>query len=249
MYLLFRRDSCQGSSKQGLGAGSSRRCVRALISTLLQLLDALGMNLVQISRSSEFHPTSFGESGEEGRKRAAEKVNLLQARLEARKGRDRRGIRWRKMSHHEALIRKAIEIADAAKSKGNHPFGALLANAQGDVLLTAENTVVTGRCPTHHAEMNLVNDAWTKLSEQEIRSSTLYTSCEPCPMCTGAIFWSGIRKVVFSLSAVRLGEIANDGFCGPCTTLFDRATEKTEVVGPILEQEGEAAHIGFWSSH
>lgn len=147
---------------------------------------------------------------------------------------------------HEELIRKAIDVAKSAKSNGNHPFGALLVSSTGEILLTAENTVHTGRNPTHHAETNLVNAAWAQLSADMIKDSTLYTSCEPCPMCTGAIFWSGIRRVVYSLSAVRLGEIANDTFCGPCTQLFDRAGERTEVVGPILESEGEAIHLGFW---
>jgi len=155
------------------------------------------------------------------------------------------------MDQHEEWIRKAITVADAAKEHGNHPFGALLVGKDGNLLLSAENTVITGHNATHHAEMNLVNLAWQSLPEADIKGSTLYTSCEPCPMCTGAIFWSGIRRVVFSLSALRLGEIANDSFCGPCTTLFDRAGEqvRTEVIGPVLEPEGEAAHIGFWTQH
>lgn len=151
---------------------------------------------------------------------------------------------------HDILIRKAIEVAKSAMDHGNHPFGALLVNKAGDILLTAENTVCTGKNPSQHAEMNLVNAAWASLSADDIKSSILYTSCEPCPMCTGAIFWSGIRTVVFSLSANRLGEIANDSFCGPCTVLFDRAGPEacTEVIGPILEKEGEADHLGFWTN-
>lgn len=65
-------------------------------------------------------------------------------------------------------------------------------------------------------------------------------------MCTGAIFWSGIRTVVFSVPAVRLGEIAGDKFCQSCCDLFDRADDKTEVIGPILPLEGETVHIDFW---
>eukprot|EP01039_Chlorochromonas_danica_P011136 gene11135-12415_t len=151
---------------------------------------------------------------------------------------------------HDTFIRQSIELARNAKNRGDHPFGALLVSPQGVVLLTAENTVVTQGNPTHHAELNLIQKAWSsgQLTAEEIHSATLYTSCEPCPMCTGAIFWSGVRTVVYSLSATRLGEIANDEFCGPCTNLFDRARETvpTKVIGPILEKEGEELHLGFW---
>lgn len=152
------------------------------------------------------------------------------------------------MSEHHEYIRQAIRLASDARRHGNHPFGALLV-ADGKVVLTAENTVSTGSNPTHHAETNLVNKACQEIDKETIQKSTLYTSCEPCPMCTGAIFWCGIRKVVFSVQATTLGAIANDSFCGPCNILFDRAGEaqRTEVVGPILEEEGVVDHNDFWA--
>jgi tRNA(Arg) A34 adenosine deaminase TadA len=80
-----------------------------------------------------------------------------------------------------------------------------------------------------------------------IGRSTLYTSTEPCPMCTGAIFWSGIRRVAFSVSAIDLGALAGDKFCGSCRPLFDRAEQRTAVIGPVLAEEGREVHLGFWS--
>lgn len=149
---------------------------------------------------------------------------------------------------HEQHIVAAIELAAKARANGNHPFGALLVH-NGNVILTAQNTVSTKNNPTHHAEMRLVDNAWNSgISADVIKESTLYTSCEPCPMCTGAIFWSGIRRVVYSLPALRLGEIANDKFCGPCTDLFDKADDKTEVIGPILPEQGESVHSSFWTA-
>lgn len=149
------------------------------------------------------------------------------------------------MTEHDDFIRQTIGLADKSVSNGNHPFGALLVH-NGEVILLSENTVVTQNNPTHHAEMNLVNAAWKALTPEVIKASTLYTSCEPCPMCTGAIFWSGIRRVVFSCPATVLGEIANDKFCKSCRDLFERADDKTEVIGPILEEEGVRAHRDFW---
>ena len=150
------------------------------------------------------------------------------------------------MSDHARYIRRAIDLARQARERGNHPFGALLV-ADDQIVLEAENTVVSQGNPTHHAEMNLVQSAWRTLPAELIRRSTLYTSTEPCPMCTGAIFWSGIRRVVFSLPAHDLGEMSDDKFCGPCQVLFDRADTRTEVIGPMLAEAGRQVHLGFWT--
>jgi tRNA(Arg) A34 adenosine deaminase TadA len=147
----------------------------------------------------------------------------------------------------ETFIRHAIQLAQQSKQNGNHPFGALLV-LDNVIILEAENTVITGNNPTEHAEMNLVNLAWKQFTKEQIERCILYTSCEPCPMCTGAIFWSGIRKIVFALRAVTLGNLANDKFCCPCSTLLDRADTKTEIVGPILEEEAVVEHLDFWKS-
>jgi tRNA(Arg) A34 adenosine deaminase TadA len=151
------------------------------------------------------------------------------------------------MSDDATYIRRALELACQARKRGNHPFGALLV-ADRRIVLEAENTVVTEADPTKHAEMNLMQSAWRQLPPDVIRRSTLYTSTEPCPMCTGAIFWSGVRRVIFSVSAPTLGAMTGDTFCRPCKALFDNATQKTEVVGPVLADEGEQVHSGFWTT-
>ncbi len=151
------------------------------------------------------------------------------------------------MTDDARYIRRAIDLARQARARGNHPFGALLV-AEGRIILEAENTVVSQNNPTYHAELNLVQAAWQTLPVELIRKSTLYTSTEPCPMCTGAIFWSGIRRVVFSFPAAELGAMADERFCGPCRELFDRAERKTDVVGPILADEGRQVHLGFWTT-
>lgn len=146
----------------------------------------------------------------------------------------------------ERFIRSAIALARQSKQHGNHPFGAILV-LDNVIILEGENTVITGNNPTEHAEMNLINLAWKQLTKEQIERCILYTSCEPCPMCTGAIFWSGIRKIVFALQAVTLGNLANDKFCCPCSSLLDRAHTKTEIVGPILEDEAIVDHLDFWN--
>ena len=102
------------------------------------------------------------------------------------------------------LLRQAIKVADDAVLHGNHPFGALLTDSDGQVVLTAENTVVTDDDVTGHAETNLVRQASRTIGRTGLADYTLYTSCEPCAMCSGAIYWAGIHRVVYALAETSL---------------------------------------------
>lgn len=146
----------------------------------------------------------------------------------------------------ESFLTQAIDLARQARLAGNHPFGALLV-LDGNVVLTAQNTVATDRDPTAHAETNLVAAAVRQLSSDEIRRSVLYTSCEPCAMCVGKMYWAGIRSVVFALSSNELAVLAGGDFLVPCRDLFARASEPVCVVGPLLLDEAREVHAGFWS--
>src|SRR5260370_35423491 len=96
-------------------------------------------------------------------------------------------------------LRSAIAIARRAREHGNHPFGALLVGPQGQALLEAENTVVTGADCTGHAEANLMRLASRQFDGHFLAACTLFSSTEPCPMCPGAIFWGGVGPVVYPL--------------------------------------------------
>ena len=150
------------------------------------------------------------------------------------------------MNVHEPFVRQAIELAREARAAGNHPFGALL-TLDGRVVLTAQNTVNTDRDPTAHAETNLVSEAIRRLTPDLIRRSVLYTSCEPCAMCAGKIYWAGIRSVVYGLPSEELGALAGRTFLVPCTELFGRAADRVSVTGPLLMDEAREVHVGYWS--
>lgn len=145
----------------------------------------------------------------------------------------------------ESLVRRTIELARMARVAGNNPFGALLA-LDGEVVLTAMNTVESDRDPTAHAETNLVTAAIQTLTPEQRRHAVLYTSCEPCVMCAGAIYWAGIRSVVFALPALELAAMAGANLPIPCREIYGRAKEPVHVVGPLLVPEARAVHIGFW---
>ena len=146
---------------------------------------------------------------------------------------------------HRGFIEQAIELANQAKGNGNHPFGALLVQ-DGEVVLTAVNTVNTQNDITHHAELNLVSAASRQFSASELAEMTLYTSTEPCAMCAGAIYWAGIRKVVYGCSANKVSRIAGDSLVIPCREVFVRGAEPTDVIGPVFESEAEKVHHDFW---
>jgi tRNA(Arg) A34 adenosine deaminase TadA len=147
--------------------------------------------------------------------------------------------------HHERFAREAIELARQARAAGNHPFGALLV-IDSEVVLTAQNTVFTDRDPTAHAETNLVSRAIRELSPDRIRRSVLYTSCEPCAMCVGKMYWAGIRSVVYSLSAEQLAQLAGGSFLVSCRELFARAADPVRVIGPVPLPEAYDVHQGYW---
>lgn len=147
-------------------------------------------------------------------------------------------------------LRHAIEVSVAARDHGNHPFGAILVTADGRVL-AAENTVVTERDATGHAETNLVRLASRSLDPGTLAASTLFTSCEPCAMCCGAIFWAGIGRVVYALSGGGLIAITNaEGDAPtldhPSRLVFADGNRLVSVSGPHVEDEAAAPHLGFW---
>jgi tRNA(Arg) A34 adenosine deaminase TadA len=157
------------------------------------------------------------------------------------------------VSPHLVLLRQAIGVAKRSREHGNHPFGALLADAEGTVRLEAENTVVAGADCTGHAETNLIRLACTQLTAQVIASATLYTSTEPCAMCAGAMYWAGVPRVVFGLREDQLyamtgADPTNPTLSLPCREVFARGRRPTEVVGPLLEDEARAVHEGFWKA-
>ncbi len=155
------------------------------------------------------------------------------------------------MTDHTAALRRAIDVSRAARAHGNHPFGAVLVDRDGRVILEAENTVVTHRDATGHAETNLVRLASNQLDADELAAATLVTSCEPCAMCTGAIYWSGIGAVVYGLPETTLLELTgahpdNPTLALPCRTVLAAGSRTVAVTGPLLEDEAREPHLGFW---
>jgi len=100
------------------------------------------------------------------------------------------------MEHKEFLIR-AIRLAEDGIKNGGGPFGAVIV-LNGEIISEANNRVVISNNPTAHAEILAIQQASKVLGTHILADCTLYASCEPCPMCLGAIYWSGIKTVFFA---------------------------------------------------
>ena len=151
-----------------------------------------------------------------------------------------------------ALLRETIRIADAAKAAGNHPFGALLADPDGAILITRGNAHAT-EGGTGHAELNVARAAAAQYTPDYLAGCTLYTSVEPCSMCSGGTYWAGIGRLVYGMSEARLTELTGDNpenltMSLPCRQVLAAGQREIEVQGPFPELEDDivTAHKGFW---
>ena len=150
------------------------------------------------------------------------------------------------------LLRRTIQLATESRGRGDHPFGALLADPDGNILLESMNTCGTKGDRTGHAERNLMTAASQKYSAEYLSDCTMYTSAEPCAMCAGSVYWAGVGRVVHGMSEKALKDLIgpdpeNLTMDLPCRTIFAAGQRRVEVVGPLLSEESAVVHEGFWT--
>ena len=154
------------------------------------------------------------------------------------------------MMQDEHFLRIAIEVAGESRRAGNHPFGAILVDAESMVLMQAGNEHLAGD-RTGHAERLLMSRASQAYPVAFLRQCTMFVSAEPCAMCAGAAYWAGVGRVVYALSEARLRTIIgphpeNLTMDLPCRVVFAAGQREVAVAGPMLEDEASALHDGFW---
>ena len=151
----------------------------------------------------------------------------------------------------ETHLLRAIDLAHLSRANGNHPFGSHLVDGSGRVVLEAENSALTEDL-TAHAEFNVVRAACRRFDFATLECATLYSATEPCAMCSGAIYWSGIGRVVYALGADTMMTFVNDvsgsgTLALPCREIFARGGRSVEVSGPHLVAQASAVHEGYWN--
>lgn len=142
-----------------------------------------------------------------------------------------------------------LALAERSRREGHHPFAAAVVGADGRLLAEAMND--SRRDRTAHAEMNALRAAAERHGEAALAGATLFSSAEPCAMCTGGAYWSGIGRVVYALSEAALLALTgcdpeNPTLALPCREVFARGQRPVVVIGPLREDEARRAHLGFW---
>lgn len=157
--------------------------------------------------------------------------------------------------NHEKYLKRCAEIAVESMEGGNNPFGALLVDKDGNILIESGNIEVVEKDITGHAETTVAKLAGKKYSKEFLWETTLYSTAEPCCMCTGAIYWANIGKIVYGISERKLLELTgsddkNPTFDIPCRDILAKGQKNIIVLGPLatpeIEQMIVKPHIGFW---
>ena len=136
----------------------------------------------------------------------------------------------------ELFMKKAIELSRAAVEHVNEPFGAVLVK-DGEIVFTNENQIYTMHDPTFHGEAGLIRRFCAETCITDLRDYTLYSSCEPCFMCSGALVWVKLGRLVYGASNAELDSILGHEGCSCSRIVFDNSFWKPEVTAGILREQ------------
>ncbi len=144
---------------------------------------------------------------------------------------------------HEYYLKKCIELSKKALESGNLPFGAILVDSYGRIILEGANNERTESDYTGHGEMVLIRKAAKLYSKDYLGCCTLYSNCEPCVMCAGAIYYSNVGRVVFAITDEMYREMTGDKSYPlmkmTSRDLFANGGKKIETIGPFEQLTGE----------
>jgi tRNA(Arg) A34 adenosine deaminase TadA len=141
-------------------------------------------------------------------------------------------------NNHELFMMEALKLASKNMEKRNGgPFGALITK-DGEIVASGSNDVIRTNDPTNHAEIVAIREACRKLETYHLDGCIMYASCEPCPMCLGAIYWSRIERLFFAATrddAANIG-YADDHIYREFSLDFD---ERSILTTQILHDKGK----------
>lgn len=138
------------------------------------------------------------------------------------------------------FIEQAVDLATQNVHSGGGPFGAVIVQ-NGTIIATGSNKVTLNNDPTAHAEVVAIREACLALNTWNLAETELYSSCEPCPMCLGAIYWAGIKTVYF---AATREDAAIAGFSD--ALIYDEINLSPEVRSiPFVQVQFENAQLPF----
>lgn len=140
------------------------------------------------------------------------------------------------MTKDEMFMRKAIELSALAVEHGNEPFGAVLVK-NDEIVYTNENQIYSVTDPTFHAEAGLIRRFCGETHITDLSGYTLYSSCEPCFMCSGAMVWTKLGRLVYGASNRELNAILHEEGCDCSEMVFAHSAWKPKVTAGVLREE------------
>lgn len=148
----------------------------------------------------------------------------------------------------EYFMRKAIELSVLAVKHGNEPFGAVLVK-DGEIVYTNENQIYTMHDPTFHGEAGLLRRFCAETGITDLHEYTMYTSCEPCFMCSGAMVWTKLGRLVFAAGNKDLEEILGNEGCDCSQIVFENSFWKPSVTKGVLREESLKVLASYFAEH
>lgn len=148
----------------------------------------------------------------------------------------------------EFFMRKAIELSKMAVEHGNEPFGAVLVKDE-EIVYTNENQIYTMHDPSFHGEAGLIRRFCAETGITELTDYTMYSSCEPCFMCSGAMVWAKLGRLVYAASNIDLEHILGNEGCNCSGIVFENSFHKPRVTSGVLREESLAVLEAYFANH
>ena len=152
------------------------------------------------------------------------------------------------MTRDEQFMAEAIRLSKLAVEHGNEPFGAVLVK-DGAIVFSNENQIYTCHDPTFHAELGLLRRFCGETGITDLSDYTLYSSCEPCFMCSGAMVWVKLGRLVYGASNRDLEEILGREGCNCSDVVFQNSHRRPSVTAGVLREEARAVLTAYFSNH
>ena len=148
----------------------------------------------------------------------------------------------------EVFMRKAIELSRLAVEHGNEPFGAVLVK-NNEMVFTNENQIYTRHDPTFHGEAGLIREFCAQTGITDLQEYTMYSSCEPCFMCSGAMVWVKLGRLVYAASNMELEKILGNEGCNCSKMVFDNSFWQPQVTAGVLREESLVILNAYFEKH
>ncbi|MCD7761254.1 MAG: nucleoside deaminase [Clostridiales bacterium] len=148
----------------------------------------------------------------------------------------------------ELYMREAIRLSREAVAHGNEPFGAVLVK-NDEIVYTNENQIYTMHDPSFHGEAGLIRRFCAETGITDLSEYTMYSSCEPCFMCSGAMVWVKLGRLVYAASNVELEQILGKEGCECSRIVFEHSYHRPQVTAGVLREESLSVLRDYFGEH